>query len=401
MNDLFRGELRTQAQYLLSGYQTDSAMFFASSRQTLLAQGHYATVPTADSLEALNEAVSRALKQAKATGHFDPVVVGAIPFDGQKPACLSIPRSVLRAGPLPQSLAQPRPQAVPCSIQSLPEPQVYADGVARAVRHLQNKDLDKVVLARALDLTAEQAVDIPKLLVTLAQRNAHGYTFAVNLSAAAAEEEATPRILIGASPELLVRKQGKRVFSNPLAGSAARSPDPKIDQELGEALLQSAKDLHEHRVVVDAVAAGLRPFCSALNVPERPVLMHTETMWHLSTEISGELIDEATTSLMLASALHPTPAVCGHPNRSARDLISQIEPFDRGFYTGMLGWCDANGDGEWIVTIRCAEVLGKSLRLFAGAGIVADSSPQSELAETSAKFRTMLNAMGLVHAGAV
>ncbi|MEJ2792362.1 isochorismate synthase DhbC [Iodobacter sp. LRB] len=398
MNDLFRGELRTQAQYLLLGYQTDSAMFFASSRQTLLAQGHYATVPAANSLDALNQAVALALKQAKATGHLDPVVVGAIPFDGRKSACLSIPRSVLRAGPLPQSLAQPKPQAVPCSITPLPEPQAYADGVALAVQHLQNKYLDKVVLARALDLAAEQVVDIPKLLVTLAQRNAHGYTFAVNLSG---QTEAPPRILIGASPELLLRKKGSQVFSNPLAGSAARSPDPKIDRERGEALLQSAKDLHEHAVVVNAVAAGLRPFCRTLIVPERPVLMHTETMWHLSTEISGELIDEETTSLMLASALHPTPAVCGHPNQNARDLIAQIEPFDRGFYTGMLGWCDANGDGEWIVTIRCAEVAGKSLRLFAGAGIVADSSPQSELAETSAKFRTMLNAMGLVHAGAV
>jgi isochorismate synthase len=396
MNDIFRGELRTQAQYLLSGYQTDAPIFFASARHTMLAQGHYSSVAPAQSLEALNHAVLAAIKQAKATGHPDPMVVGAIPFDGQNPACLSIPRSVLRAGPLPKSLAQLNPQAVPCTIKSLPEPQTYADGVAKAVEHLKNKDLDKVVLARALDLTAAQAIDIPKLLLTLAQRNAHGYTFAVNLSASPES-----RILIGASPELLLRKQGKLVFSNPLAGSAARSSDPVEDRQRGEALLQSAKDLHEHKVVVEAVAAGLRPFCSTLNVPACPVLLHTETMWHLSTEISGELIDEATTSLTLAAALHPTPAVCGYPNVAARELIAQIEPFDRGFYTGMVGWCDAKGDGEWIITIRCAEIAGNTLRLFAGAGIVAASLPASELAETSAKFRTMLNGMGLVHAGEV
>jgi isochorismate synthase len=118
-------------------------------------------------------------------------------------------------------------------------------------------------------------------------------------------------------------------------------------------------------------------------------------MWHLSTEIHGELLNRDISSLEVAFALHPTPAICGTPVLTAREAIGSQEPFDRGLFTGMVGWCDSEGDGEWAVTIRCAEVEGNELRLFAGAGIVAGSTPEAELAETSAKFRTMLLAMGL------
>lgn len=117
-------------------------------------------------------------------------------------------------------------------------------------------------------------------------------------------------------------------------------------------------------------------------------------MWHLSTTVTGTLADPATSSLDLASALHPTPAVCGTPTETARAVIAESEPFDRGAYTGMVGWQDADGDGEWVVTIRCAEAEGRSLRLFAGAGVVAASSPEAETAETAAKFRTFLSAVG-------
>lgn len=162
-------------------------------------------------------------------------------------------------------------------------------------------------------------------------------------------------------------------------------------------MLSSAKDLHEHAVVADAVAAALRPFCRTLDVPEKPSLIKTETMWHLSSVIKGELSDPSVTALELAAALHPTPAVCGTPTDLAREAILSIEPFDRDFFTGMVGWCDDAGDGEWIVTIRCAEAEERSLRLYAGAGVVAGSKPEDELQETSAKFRTMLRAMGVNH----
>ena len=159
--------------------------------------------------------------------------------------------------------------------------------------------------------------------------------------------------------------------------------------------MASAKDRREHAVVAEFVAETLRPFCRRLEVPSGPSLVRTATMWHLSTRVTGELRDPEVSALELACALHPTPAVCGTPTGVARAAISELEPFDRGFYTGALGWGDALGDGEWVVTIRCAEASGSRLRLFAGGGIVVDSVPGEELAETSAKFRTMLRALGV------
>jgi isochorismate synthase len=185
------------------------------------------------------------------------------------------------------------------------------------------------------------------------------------------------------------------VTANPLAGSAARSDDPIEDGRRATMLLRSAKDRREHAAVVDAIVANLSPLCTNVRVPAEPQLLPTATMWHLASPITASLRDPATSSLRLATALHPTPAVCGVPTERARSLIGELEPFDRGFYAGMVGWCDACGDGEWVITIRCGEVASDSLRLYAGAGIVAGSEPESELAETSAKFRTLLSALGL------
>ena len=207
------------------------------------------------------------------------------------------------------------------------------------------------------------------------------------------DENENSKTLIGASPELLVSRHGMQVISNPLAGSRPRSDDPVEDKRRAEELLSSPKDLHEHAVVVEAVAAA--PILSYITCSEKPSVIHSEAMWHLSTEVKGELKNPNTSSLELAIALHPTPAVCGTPMEEAREAIQQIEPFDREFFTGMLGWSDLNGDGEWIVTIRCAEVQENTLRLYAGAGVVAESKPEDELAETSAKFQTMLKALGL------
>jgi isochorismate synthase len=202
------------------------------------------------------------------------------------------------------------------------------------------------------------------------------------------------RTLVGASPELLVSRRGGRLVANPLAGSAPRGADLAEDVRRAAALLESPKDLHEHAVVVAAVREALAPYCTRLELPERPALARTAALWHLSTTVTGELSDPSVTALDLASALHPTPAVCGTPARTARAVISASEPFDRGPYTGMVGWQDADGDGEWVVTIRCAEAEGRTLRLFAGAGVVAASTAEAETAETEAKFRTFLHAVG-------
>ncbi|MDG0872268.1 isochorismate synthase DhbC [Paenibacillus thiaminolyticus] len=398
--------LAASAAELLEQYRTGTSFFFSSPERTLLARGEWARVPVQEGLDGchrLPERVAALLAVARQAGHAMPLVAGAIPFAPAKPAQLIVPNDVQWAGPLrfDTGLPRERPVASAWEIQQIPEPDRFMDGVNEALARLGEGALQKVVLSRTLRMTAPEIVDVHQLLRNLAGHNTHGYTFAVDLAAGddSAAEARTgrmgPRTLIGASPELLVTKTGGRVTANPLAGSAARSDDPDEDKRRADALLASGKDRHEHEVVIDAVAAALRPYCRALHVPAGPSLVQTKTMWHLSTNITGELADPAVSSLELAMALHPTPAICGTPTDLARAVIKDIEPFDRDYYTGAVGWCDVNGDGEWAVTIRCAEAEGRTLRLFAGAGIVAGSNAASELAETSAKFRTLLLAMGL------
>jgi isochorismate synthase len=281
------------------------------------------------------------------------------------------------------------------SVEPVPSRAGYARAVAAAVDSLRAGELRKVVLARSLRLTMAAPVDVRTLLANLVSDNASGFTYAVDLPCASGR-----RTLVGATPEMLVSRTGTTVVANPLAGSIPREQDPGADRAAGESLLASAKDRDEHRVVVEAVAEGLRPFCRTLAVPAEPSLVKTTAVWHLSTRIEGELRDPGITSLRLASALHPTPAVCGTPSAAARSTITALEPFDRGFYAGAVGWCDADGDGEWVVGIRCGEltepVTGPStMTLYSGAGIMPASVPELEVTETSAKFRTLLRAMGL------
>ncbi|MET0401008.1 MAG: isochorismate synthase DhbC [Cystobacter sp.] len=389
--------LEQLATQLLDSYEAGSSFFFASPKRTLLTRGTFATVPPLegpDALQRLPEHVTAALNAARDAGHDIPVVVGAVPFDGSLASHLVVPMTFQRGGPLAFDASSPtRPSASNFTVRPVPEPAAYLHGVAQALELMRSSPLRKVVLSRSLHLDTASPIDLTQLLRNLAQRNSAGYTFAVDLPAQGAA--GGRRTLIGASPELLVSRSGLQVLANPLAGSAARSADPAVDKARATALMASPKDLHEHAVVIDAVAEALRPYCKTLDVPAGPSLIHTPTMWHLSSRISGELKDPSISSLTLAAAMHPTPAVCGFPTRLAHEAIGSIEPFDRGFYTGTVGWCDATGDGQWAVTIRCAEADERTLRLFAGAGIVIGSTPESELAETEAKFRTMLQAMGL------
>jgi len=395
--------LEESAAQLLDDYRAGSPFFLSSPHRTILAEGAFATVPSQggpDELTNLPQRVATLLAHVKPSKYCDPVVVGAVPFDHTMPAQLVVPTRIWWAGPLQfHSDVQATPPLVTaCEIREVPEPEEYIRGVEQGLARLQAGEFDKVVLSRSLHLTSPEAIDIRQLLRNLARHNADGYTFAVDLpkfGSSVASPVSGRRTLIGASPELLVSRAGLQVTANPLAGSRPRSEDPAEDHRRAAELLASAKDRHEHAMVVDAVAAALRPYCRELEVPAGPSLVHTATMWHLSTRIVGQLSDPSTSALEVAAALHPTPAVCGTPTRLARAAIREIEPFDRGFFTGMIGWVDASGDGEWVVAIRCAEADERSLRLFAGAGIVVGSKPEEELAETSAKFRTMLRAMGL------
>ncbi|MFD7296261.1 isochorismate synthase [Streptomyces sp. NPDC059897] len=376
------------ATALLEEYAPVTDRFLATPHRTLLGRGVVAELPHREG--PLSSRVRALLDSRRRAGDPNPVVMGALPFDPGAAPALAVPESVRWAPPLREDplIALPVPTAgAQWSVREVPEPEVYGAAVAAAVERMKAGEFDKVVLARTLELTAREAPDLPVMLRRLARRDPAGYTFAV--------PSAPGRTLIGASPELLVSRTGATLTANPLAGSAPRSADLAEDVRRAAALLESAKDLHEHAVVVDAVREALAPFCARIDVPARPTLVRTAAMWHLSTTVTGELADPGrTTALDLAAALHPTPAVCGTPTGLARQVIAESEPFDRGAYTGMVGWQNADGDGEWVVTIRCAEAEGNLLRLFAGAGIVAESSPEAETAETGAKFRTFLNAVG-------
>ena len=188
-------------------------------------------------------------------------------------------------------------------------------------------------------------------------------------------------------------RQGSQVRADPLAGSAPRSGDPAEDRANAEALGSSAKDRQEHAIVVEGVFAALHPLCVDLRHDPEPVLMATANVWHLSTRFRGRLQEPLPSALELAAALHPTPAVGGTPTEDALALIGELEPFDRGGYAGPIGWVDADGDGEWAIALRCAELVGDRATLFAGAGIVADSAPARELDETERKFRAFLDSL--------
>jgi isochorismate synthase len=201
--------------------------------------------------------------------------------------------------------------------------------------------------------------------------------------------------LIGASPELLVARHGDEVTCRPFAGSAPRSPDPHTDRANGAALAESAKNRVEHSLVVDEMRKALDPLCVDLQIAPTPQLSSTAALWHLSTPISARLRESSTTALDLALALHPTPAVGGVPAEAAAAMIADLEG-DRGFYAGTAGWCDGNGDGRWVVSIRCAVLSAdrRDAHAYSGGGIVADSDVSDEIEETTTKFTTILSALG-------
>ena len=179
-----------------------------------------------------------------------------------------------------------------------------------------------------------------------------------------------------------------------VVGTIRRTGDDEHDLALAAALARSSKDLEEHEYAVRSVADALGPYCSSFNVPESPFVLHLPNVMHLATDVAGVVHDSATvTSLELAAALHPSAAVGGTPTRVATDLIAQIEGMDRGRYAGPVGWMDADGDGEWGIALRSALIDGPRVRLFAGCGIVADSDPEAELAETQGKFVPVRDAL--------
>jgi len=375
-----------------TGFDPNCSFLFSSHKETLRAEGvrHVLDVPSVDDLP---EAVADYFRSRPVSGECK-TVVGMLPFRRDRKPHLVEPLALHRSTCSPDSL--PRPSAAVmgrCTISEVPSRVQYRQMVEQALKMMGDSEpLRKVVLSRALQLTAGTLINVSALIARLA-RDRHSTTFAVKLPGDDAG------ILLGATPELLVQKRGNRFVSVPLAGSARRRVNSNEDKSVAEALLHSEKDRREHASVVDSIVEALAPYCRHIRAARIPTVMPTATMWHLGTHIEGEIRDDSITSLHLAAALHPTAAVCGQPREIAAAAIEQLESFERGFFTGAVGWCDSAGDGQWMVTIRCAEVHGNRARLYAGAGIVTGSDPEAEAAETSAKFQTLLRAMGIDETG--
>lgn len=258
----------------------------------------------------------------------------------------------------------------------------YLDAVVAARDAVRSGEIAKAVIARDIEVFADDPIDVHAVLLRLRASFGSSYRYFVGN-------------MIGASPELLVAVQGREVHSHPLAGTAPRTGDPSTDARLATDLVASTKNQIEHRVVIDMVRDTLLPHCSYLDWEAEPSVVAVANVQHLGTEIRGALAEPTPSVLDLVAELCPTPALGGHPGATAIELITRLEASPRGHYGGAVGWVDARGNGTFAVTIRCAELSPdrRSARLFAGGGIVAESDPHAELAETQAKFQAMLSAI--------
>lgn len=328
-----------------------------------------------------------------------PILIGCVPFDARAPHEFVLPAAAVVRHPDGSAwativerdgLAAPRFESAPAA-HSLPGTYEVGPGVdvsrylaaVAAVRDAARRgDIVKAVIARDLIVRCSAPIDVAALLARLRTTFGSSHRFSVDG-------------LVGASPELLVSIADRDVASHPLAGTAPRTGDPATDDALAAALVASTKNQSEHRVVIDAVHDALLPFCSYLDWEPEPSIVRVANVQHLGTRMEGRLADPPLHVLDAVSLLSPTPALGGHPRDAALDLIARVERMDRGRYGGAVGWFDRFGNGTFAVAIRCAELSPdrRVARLFAGGGIVAESDPDGELAETQAKFQAMLAAI--------
>lgn len=254
--------------------------------------------------------------------------------------------------------------------------------VAKAIKEIEERKLEKVVLARDLKVNSHRAIDPRKILQNLGAQYPSTWVFAV-------------AGLVGATPELLLRLSRGMVTSRVLAGTISKTGDDEKDLALAASLARSSKDLEEHEYAVRSVADALEPFCTSTNVPESPFVLHLANVMHLATDVTGAVIEskKSIDAFTILEKLHPSAAVCGTPTDAAANLIKEIEGMSRGRYAGPVGWLDARGDGELGIALRCGQITENEMRIFAGCGIVAGSSPEKELSESNAKFAPMRSAL--------
>jgi isochorismate synthase len=325
-----------------------------------------------------------------------PVAIGGLPFRPGGSGEMVIPTVAVRrtaAGETwvvtvdgaPDEVGPPDEPAITAtgySIHPVTPVQTYLQAVVAARQAVRDGHLTKAVIAREILVEADRPIGRHGVLRRLRASFGSSYRFAVDG-------------FIGASPELLVEVDGRDVRSHPLAGTAPRTGDVDLDAAIAAQLIASTKDQVEHRIVIDVIHDTLLPWCSFLDWEPDPSIVTVANVQHLGTRIEGCLSTPPPNVLELVRALSPTPALGGHPRDVALELIADVEGVDRGRYGGTVGWVDARGHGTWAVAIRCAELSADRCRarLHAGGGIVADSDPLAELAETQAKFQAMLSAL--------
>lgn len=331
-----------------------------------------------------------------------PVAFASLPFDRRAAATLLVPTTVWgstpdgerwvtvaeasRRGDLPDAPTAEAPQpAAPTdagtvAVRSPISADDWTAAVRRATERIRAGELHKVVLARELQVEADRAWSPPMVGERLAALHPHSLRFCVDGH-------------VGASPELLVSRIGDVVRAQPMAGTTRRTGDAAVDQRLASELLASEKNRAEHQITIDAVHDALLGWCSYLDDEPHPSVVPAGSVQHLATLVEGRLAHPAPSVVELVAALHPTPAVGGHPTAAALALIAELEGFDRGRYAGPVGWVDAVGNGAWAVGLRGAEIDGNVARVRAGVGVVADSDASAELEETRNKFAATLGAL--------
>ena len=380
-------------------------VLFERGRAGLAGRGTAATVSLADADVALAAIGTDDEVGLPGTG---PVAFGALPFRRDGAAPLVVPevvwgraedgtRWVTTIGPRgathPDLATSCNPAATPAADAATAPGRVtvapvrpadwWCELVATATKAMRESGPDglrKVVLARELRVEADRPFDRGAILARL--RAAYPGCFLFHVDG-----------FLGASPELLVGRSGDVVRAQPMAGTAPRGGDPTTDARLGAALLASPTYRQEHQITIDMVHDTLLPWCSYLDYEAEPSVVGVANVQHLATLVEGRLSQPAPSILELVAALHPTPAVSGWPRDLADAWIVEHEGFDRGRYAGAVGWVDGRGNGTWAVSIRCADVSGSTARLCAGNGIVADSDPATELAETQAKLQAILSTL--------
>jgi len=393
------------AEFDLNSVCRGDGLLFVRNGVGIAGRGTAATVTEIDAQSFLQTLTP---SQQHAVSMPAPVMFGVVPFLPSEQASFVLPRATFRkhvdgsrtvtlvgtnekqvndeavSTAIKEAVTSnpPRPSGNSYRVEARTPIGRYLDAVTAARDAVRSGVLKKAVIARDVEVFADDPLDVHGILLRLRSSFGSSYRYCINN-------------MVGASPELLIEVDGRTVRSHPLAGTAPRTGDPIVDARLAEELIASTKNQVEHRVVIDMVHDTLLPYCSYLDWEAEPSIVTVANVQHLGTAIEGALTEPAPHILTLVRELCPTPALGGFPSAQAIEFITANEGMTRGNYGGAVGWMDAGGNGCFAVTIRCAELSNdrRTARLFAGGGIVAESDPYSELAETQAKFQAMLSAI--------